>query len=439
MGLANQVSRAGSAWSHVHMTATVTVIGMDGPDLPPDAVPMVAKARVVVGRRSTLQAYAEAGEGAEEPYERRTIELTGSADVTQSTLDELAAAVDADEPAVVLTRGDPGYFGVLRALRARGLPTVSRPSVSSLQRLAAMIQRPWDDVSVVSARGRDFRRAVNVCRARRAVAVLTAPGAGPAELGAALDGWRRTLVVVDDLCGQSEELSTVDTAQAAARAWREPNIVLSLADTDALGTDSWFAGGELTPPATGWALADNAFAHREGLVTAPEVRAMALAKLAPRPGVLVWDVVAGSGSMGIEAGRLGAAVIAVENDPGLCVRIVANAAAHGVDVRLVDGDVPDRLVGLPQPDAVFLGSPRADVVRHCAGVGAARIVVHVRELDSVGPARDALLDAGYTVDGCQLSAAPLEGLASGGAAVGATSPTVLLWGTRTDVSEVERG
>ena len=41
-----------------------------------------------------------------------------------------------------------------------------------------------------------------------------------------------------------------------------------------------------------------------------------------------------------------------------------------------------------------------------------------------------MVDNGYTVDGCQLSAAPLEGLAGGGAAVGAATSTFLLWGVR---------
>jgi precorrin-6Y C5,15-methyltransferase (decarboxylating) len=161
----------------------------------------------------------------------------------------------------------------------------------------------------------------------------------------------------------------------------------------------------------------------------PELRALALARLAPRPGVLVWDVAAGCGAVGVEAARLGAAVIAVENDPGLCVRIVANAKRHGVDVRLVDGPVPEALAGLPKPDAVFLGTARTDVVRSCAGLGAARIVVEVHELGSVGPARDALVDAGYVVDGRLVFAAPIHGLASGAAAVEQASSNLLLWGT----------
>lgn len=415
------------------MTATVTLIGLDGQFLPPGAGPVLAAARLVVGERSVIftQLAATSGAvpsgGAGGP---RTVEVAPSAELFDSTLDLLAESVNAGEPAVVLVSGDPGYFGALRALRERRLPTECLPAVSRVQRVAAMIQRPWDDITVVSGHGSAFGRAVNVCRARPAVAVLTAPGAGPAELGRELVGWRRTLVVLEDIGGPAEELSIVDPAEAAARPWRAPTVVLSLTDLDRVGVDGWQAGGDPVPPAEGWALPTDAFAHREGMSSSPELRALALARLAPRPGTLLWDVAAGSGAMGIEAGRLGAAVVAVENDPGLYVRLVANARRYGVDVRLVDGAMPDALYDLPQPDAVFLATARGDVVRCCAGAGASRIVIEIQELGSVGPARDALVDAGYSVDGRLLSSAPIHGLASGGASVARATSTLLLWGSR---------
>ncbi len=104
---------------------------------------------------------------------------------------------------MVLASGDPGYFGVLRALRESGLEVIVRPALSSVQRLAAMVGRPWDDMAVVSAHGRELRPALNVCRARPAVAVLTGPGSGPAEIGAGLAGWRRTLAVAEDSAGRT--------------------------------------------------------------------------------------------------------------------------------------------------------------------------------------------------------------------------------------------
>jgi precorrin-6Y C5,15-methyltransferase (decarboxylating) len=405
------------------MTSTVTVIGVDGRSLPAGADRILATARLVVGRRALLDAFAADGSV-------RRIELADPARLSAEALTALSDSVRSGEPAVVLTSGDPGYFGLLRTLREHDLPVVSWPSVSSLQRVAALIQRPWDDVSVVSALGRDFGAAVNVCRARRAVAVVTGPGAGPAELAAELDGWRRTLVVLEDFGGPAEKLSIVDTAEAAQREWQLPNMVLCLADLEAVGTDAWLAGGEIIPPVDGWALGEDRFAHREGVSISPELRALALAKLAPRPGTLIWDVFAGSGAFGVEAARLGAAVLAIECDQGLCVRIVANATAHNVDVRLVEGDLPAVLTGLPRPDAIFVGTARSDVVRRCASVGACRIVVVINELEGIGPARDALADNGYTVEGCQLSAAPLEGLPGGGAAVGPATSSFLLWGAQ---------
>lgn len=414
---------------------TVTLIGLAGGLLPPGAGQALATARLVVGADKVLHRHVATAYGGSwldsAPGEPRLLEVPGSpGGLPPAALEALAAAVEVGEPAVVLVSGDPGYFGALRELRNRGLPTECLPAVSHVQRVASLIQRPWDDVSVVSARGSGFDRAVNVCRARPAVGVLTAPGAGPAEVAAELVGWRRTLVVVEDVCGPGEELSIVDPVEAAARTWRAPNVVLCLADLDRAGAESWLAGGEPAPPEEGWALATEAFAHRDGLCSSPELRALALAKLAPRLGTLMWDVAAGAGAIGIEAARMGAAVVAVENDEGLCFRLVANARRYGVDVRLVDGVVPQSLAELPRPDAVFLATARADVVLACAGAGASRIVIEVHELGSVGPARDALADAGYAVDGRLLSSTPIHGLASGGASVEESTSTLLLWGVR---------
>jgi precorrin-6Y C5,15-methyltransferase (decarboxylating) len=407
------------------MTARVTLIGLAGDQLPPGARQALAGARLVVGPGPALRRHVVTGAGAS-----GVLEVPATSCLPAAALDALARASAAGEQAVVLVAGDPGYFGALRELRERGLPAECLPAMSPVQRVAALIRRPWDDLTVVSTHGDGFRRAVNVCRSRPAVGVLTTTGAGPAELAEALAGWCRTLVVAEDVGGPAEELSVVAPAEAVGRAWRAPNVVLCLTELDRVGGSGWFAGGEPTPPTDGWALGTEAFAGSGELCGSPESRALALAKLAPRPGTLVWDVVAGSGAVGIEAGRLGAAVIAIENDSGMCVRLAANARRFGVDVRLVDGVVPQALLGLPEPDAVYLATARGDVVRACAGAGPSRIVIEVHELGSVGPARDALVDAGYAVDGRLLSAAPIHGLASGGASVEDWTSTLLLWGSR---------
>ncbi|UVS81076.1 Precorrin-6Y C(5,15)-methyltransferase [decarboxylating] [Actinokineospora sp. UTMC 2448] len=309
-------------------------------------------------------------------------------------------------------------------------------SVSDMSRLAEMVKRPWAEITVVEAEGRDFRRAVNVCRARSAVMVRTAPGAGPAELARELVGWHRYLAVLENVGGKTEQLSIVDATEAERKAWRTPNLVLCLSSLETRETHRWIAG-EPNGDGRGWALPMTAFATREGHWIPEHVRALALARLAPRPGVLVWDVCAGSGALGVEAGMLGAAVVAVERDAALCVRIVANANAHGVDVRLEDGELPRALRALPKPDAVFLARSTPDLVRACAGAGADRVVVMVSELDHLGMVRTTLAGAGYAVDGCQLSAAGFGDGPDGGTMVRPAESSFLVWGARIDPEAAE--
>jgi precorrin-6Y C5,15-methyltransferase (decarboxylating) len=391
---------------------TLTVIGMDGGPLPPGAAEVLARAEVVAGGRRHLVAAP----------------VPAAADRVELGPLEPALQKISGRRAVLLAGGDPGFFGIVRVLRERGHRPAVLPAVSSVQRAFARLGRSWDDVAVVSAHGRELAPAVNVCRARAATAVLTAPGAGAAEIGAALAGWARTLVVAEDLGGPDERLTTLPAAEAAHREWHPLSVVLCLRDPDAVPARGWYAGGEPVPPAGGWALPDDAFAHRAGMVTKAEVRAVVLARLAPRPGTLVWDVGAGSGSVAVECARLGAAALAVERRPDDLARIARNAAAHAVDVRVVPGAAPAALEGLPQPDAVFVGGGGPGVV--AAVAGAQRVVVALAALDRVAPTRAALLAAGHTVDGVQLAASRLAPLPDGTVRLAATNPITVLWGAR---------
>jgi precorrin-6Y C5,15-methyltransferase (decarboxylating) len=392
---------------------TLTVIGVDGGPLPPGADAALAGAEVVVGAARNLQ----------------RLPVPGAAE--QLVLGPVEPALEklAGRRAVVLASGDPGFFGIVRLLRERGHEPVVLPARSSVQLLFARLGRSWDDVAVVSAHGRDLGPAVNVCRARAATAVLTGPGAGPTEIGAALDGWARTLVVAEDLGGPDERVTSVPAAEAAVRSWHALSVVLCLRPEDpAAAGRGWYAGGEPAPPPDGWALPDEAFEHRAGMVTKAEVRAVALPRLAPRPGTLVWDVGAGSGSVAVECARLGAAVLAVERREDDVARVRANATAHGVEVRVVAGAAPAALAALPRPDAVFVGGGGPEVVAATAAAGPRRIVVALAALDRVAPTRAALTAAGYALGGVQVAASRLAELPDGSVRLAATNPITLVWG-----------
>jgi len=394
----------------------VSVLGMDGRALAADASTALRAATLAVGAVRHLDA-------AGLPSGCRRLELGPLAPA-------LAELLLHDGPAVVLASGDPGFFGIVRALRENGITPVVWPAVSSVQRVFAALGRSWDDAMVVSAHGRDLRPALNTCRARPVVAVLTAPGAGPAELGAGLAGWRRTLTVAEDLGGPGETVSTVGPDEAAQRSWAEPNVVVCLRDKEYPAARGWLAGGDPWPAAAGWGLAESAFDHRDGMITKSEVRAVVLGHLAPHPGRLVWDLGAGSGSVGVECARMGAAVVAVERDPAQCARITINADAHRVDVRVVQADVAQAVSSLPPPDAVFVGGGGAPVVQLAAGSCASRVVVALTAVDRVAPVRDLLQAYRFQVEGVQLSASRLAQLPDGGVRLVATNPVFVLTGTR---------
>ncbi|MEU1515320.1 precorrin-6y C5,15-methyltransferase (decarboxylating) subunit CbiE [Streptomyces sp. NPDC005811] len=404
----------------------ITVIGT-GTGAPPGPAEL-AGAELVVGGRRHLDA-VRLPDGAERI-------VLGPLAPALETIAEYDAK---DRAVVVLASGDPGFFGIVRVLAERFGPArlEVRPGVSSVATAFARLGLTWDDAVVVSAHGRDLRTAVHVCRAYPKVAVLTGPGAGPAELGAALARSGRTLVVASALGDPAgERVVRIPAAEAAEREWGTAvSVVLSLDESRAPSPVRTVAGPVVGP--AGWALAEDAFAHRDSMITKFEVRALALARLGPRPGDLVWDVGSGSGSVAVECARLGAAVDAVERAADGVERIRANALAHGVYVDAVHGRAPGALDALGEPDAVFVGGGGAelpDIVAACARRARRTVVVALAALDRVPAARAALLDAGYDVDGVLLQSSRLAPLPGDVTRLAAANPVFLLWGVRAPVS-----
>jgi precorrin-6Y C5,15-methyltransferase (decarboxylating) len=383
----------------------ITVVGCDGGPLPPGADALLADATLVVGAARHLASVPAGPE--------------------QITLGKVDAAIERlsthDGHAVVLASGDPGFFGIVATLRRAGLQPAVIPAPSSVAHAFARLGLPWDDALVVSAHGRDLRRAVNTCRAHRKVAVLTAPGAGPRELAAALSDIPRRVVVASRLGTPDERITDPDGD------WADPNVVLVLGG-DTEPAPRWIAGAR--PGPAGWALPESDFGHRDSMFTKAEVRALVLARLGPRLGDLVWDIGAGSGSVAVECARLGAAVVAVERDAEACERVRRNAAAHGMDVAVVCGSAPEVLVGLPDPDAVFVGGGGAAVLTACLERGPARVVAAYAAVERVGPALEVLTLAGYRAGGTQLQANRLATLPGGVHRLEATNPVYVVWGER---------
>jgi precorrin-6Y C5,15-methyltransferase (decarboxylating) len=430
------------------MTPAVTVIGCDGRPPAPDALAALAEADLVVGAPRHLDSAPIPPNAERQPIKHLA--------------DTLDAVGRHQGRVAVLASGDPGFFGIVRALRARGITPTVIPAVSSVALAFARLGLDWDDALVLSAHGRDPRRALAAALAHPKAAILTAP-ANVTGLAADLLAAGKTVYLAERL-GTPEERITALAADPSsslsdpARPLAEPNLLISQTPETpdpppaeaaptaitspptpdlttapyhptAPAAPRWLAGHPGAPD--GWALPEDAFEHRDSMITKAEVRALVLARLGPAPGRTIWDVGAGSGSVAVECARFGAWVIAVEADPAQCARIRKNAANHGVCLRVLHGRAPEALAGLPPADALFVGG--GDNVVLAAAVRAAspaRVVVTLAAVHRVAETADLLTDLGYHPEGVQLQANRLTPLPTGPLRLAPENPIFVLWAER---------
>jgi precorrin-6B C5,15-methyltransferase / cobalt-precorrin-6B C5,C15-methyltransferase len=335
----------------VPVPVTVAGIGADGwPGLPPATRDAIQRAEVVIGgpRHLALLPAAVGGRRVALPSPL----LPGLPDVI---------AAHADAPLVVLASGDPMFYGIgatlARLLGPGRLRVLPHPSSVSLA--AARLGWPLDDVDVVSLVGRPRELLHPLLQPGRRVLALTATETAAADVRALLDArgfGASPVTVLADLGGDEEQVAVAD-------ADSEPHSRLAVIAIECR-LDASAAPLPRTP-----GLPDDAFEH-DGQITKRELRALALAALAPVPGQLLWDVGAGSGSIGIEWMRVHPAsrAIAIEPREDRRERIARNAAALGVPgLRVVAGAGPGALAALDIPDAVFIGGGVTvpDVIQVC--------------------------------------------------------------------------
>ncbi|MDA8290930.1 MAG: precorrin-6y C5,15-methyltransferase (decarboxylating) subunit CbiE [Actinomycetota bacterium] len=399
----------------------IAVVGVHGGHLyGPGAVEALAGADVVVGSSRHLSSTASLRR-----HDADTVVLAGPLD---EVLGRVADASRAGRAVSVLASGDPGFFGIVRVLSERvgsGLLRV-HPAPSSVSLAFARLGLSWDDATVVSAHGRPLADAVRAVRSSRqpSVAVLASPDSPPqvvaeALLAAGEPAGPETTAAVASRLGEEGEVVTVSGLAAVARGSFDPMSVLVLA-----GRTS-----RREIPSVAWGLAEAEFEHRDGMITKAEVRAVALGKLDLPPSGVLWDVGAGSGSVAIECGRLrpGLDVFAVERDPDQVGRIRSNAARHRVGLTVTEGAAPDALLGLPDPDRVFLGGGGTGVLEAALGRLRPRgVVVATYAILERAVAAAAML--GNVVELSVSRGVPTGGL---GMRLRAENPVFVCWGPET--------
>lgn len=288
------------------------------------------------------------------------------------------------KPTVVLASGDPMWFGIGATLAPQLDPEefVVHPLASSFQLAAARLHWPLQHVATLSLHARPAETIhPHILPGNRVLALTSDAGTAQqvAELLVARGYGQSLLTVLENLGGPEERITGTVAELFDAR---------TIGDFYVLGVDCVAdQSAPLLPPVPG--LPDEAFVS-DGQLTKREVRAATLARLAPYPGALLWDVGAGCGSVAIEWMRAArdAAAIAFEREGERLQMIAVNAAALGTPgLRIENGEAPGSLAGMPAPDAIFLGGAVADdqLFRSCweALKPGGRLVANAVTLDGV--------------------------------------------------------
>lgn len=257
----------------------------------------------------------------------------------------------------VVATGDPFHYGIGAGL-AKAIPAQEMqifPQLSCFALACNRLRWPQEECGRVSLHGRALQRILPFLQPGRRVLALAWDGTTPQRLSEVLcaRGFGSSRMVVMEAMGGPREQIRECRADAFDFGTVDPLNLIALdlvADADA----------RVLPLSTG--LDDSWFEH-DGQMTKADIRAITLSALAPRAGELLWDIGAGSGSVGLEwcMRNPGNRTIAFEEKPERAERIGRNRMALGaLAVETVIGKAPDAFAGKPAPDVVFIGGGITD-------------------------------------------------------------------------------
>ncbi len=330
----------------------VVGIGLDGAaGLAPGVLRVVENAVLLVGSDRHLSYFPN------HPGERLVL---GDLKLGLQKLRRRLEAAPEEESIVVLTSGDPLFFGLGRLLVSQLPPEnlTFHPHLSSVQLAFNRIKVPWQDARVISAHGRSLDEAIEALRGgENQIAVLTDDRNHPGAIARALLGLdlpnSYQFWVCENLGGSDERVECYsDIAAVTNRSFAPLNVVLLI--REAAKTPDVSALPLLGLPDASFVTFDD----RPNLLTKREIRLLVLGELQLQPAQTVWDIGAGTGTVAIEIARLcpKSTVYAIEKTAAGTGLIEQNCQRLQVrNVISIYGEAPEILYRLPAPDRIFIG------------------------------------------------------------------------------------
>ena len=252
----------------------------------------------------------------------------------------------------VLASGDPMLFGVGVTL-TRELDPVEFfviPQISAFSLACARLGWSASETVLISLVNRPIEQIYKYLYNGQRLILYSEDGTTPASLAQLLTNCgfgSSQLSVFEYLGGPAEKRRDERANKWSVKQSGDLNLisVVCVADTGTRAVS-------LVP-----GLSDDLYVT-DGQLTKREVRAATLARLAPMPSEHLWDVGAGTGTIGIEWMRShsSCSCIAFEERDDRAARILINANKLGVPgLKVIKGSAPAAFDGLQRPDAIFIG------------------------------------------------------------------------------------
>lgn len=315
-------------------------MGLSPQDLTQAHLELINQAQALVGGKRHLEAFRHI------PAIKR--EIVGP---ISEVLEFIRENMDTRQ-VVVLASGDPLFFGVGKTLvdHLGSGRVVIHPNITSMAAAFARLALPWQEAAWVSLHGQKSMDVLKTAMDEKSLlCVLTDPANDPAAIAQMV--WEHDtpwdMWILEKLGTPDEKITLLDPAQTGSESYAQPNVVV-------LKKKEW----NDPPGPLRLGTPDHWFIHEKGLITKAPVRAVALSMLRLEKHHTLWDLGAGSGSVGLEATLLldQGFVYVVERNADRIKQILANAERFKVEnLTAIHIEMPDGLDALPRPHRVFIG------------------------------------------------------------------------------------
>ena len=320
----------------------------------------IKSANLIIGGQRTLSLFND--------YINQTCEqkdLTGN--LTQLP-QWINTALESGKNVVVLATGDPLCHGIASYLiKKLGHDCCEIiPNVSTIQLACSKVGLTWQDITIKSVHSKDAGEwqkysdsnhglydLLQAISRQRKLAILTSPENTPDRIGRMMLeeklGANFNAAVIENIHNKNQRvLNNLSIDELSSTTFSSPNVLLL-----------WKTEIENKKNVFGYP--DDFFYQRKpekGLITKREVRAVSLARMQLQPDSTVWDIGAGSGSVGLEAASIcrDGHVYAIEKNQADLSLIEKNRLKMQItNYSLFHGKAPENINDWPSPDAVFVG------------------------------------------------------------------------------------